>query len=117
MEYLLLIIGDEARANAEPAKSQTGVSPEYAAYNDALVKAGVLRGGKRLRPSSASTTVKVRDKKAVVLSGPYVESQEQIGGFYLIDVPDLDAAIDWAKRLPAAADGVIEIRPVWPTGN
>lgn len=114
MEYMLIIIGDEARMNAATA-TDTGMSPAYAAYNDALVKAGAMRGGRRLRPSSATTTVKVRDRKAVVLSGPYVESQEQVGGFYLIDVPDLDAAIDWARRLPAAEHGTIEVRPVWPT--
>ena len=117
MEYMLLIIGDESRMNSASADDAGGMSPAYAAYNDALLKAGVMRGGKRLRPSSASTTVKVRDKKAVVLSGPYVETQEQVGGYYIIDVPDLDAAIDWARRLPAAEQGTIEIRPVWPTGG
>ena len=59
--------------------------------------------------------MKVRDKKAVVLSGPYAETQEQLGGYYLIDVPDLDAAIQWAKDCPAAQFGTIEVRPIWPT--
>ncbi len=115
MEYMLLIMGDESRMNTTANTNETGMSPEYAAYNEALTKAGVMRGGKRLRPTSATTSVRVRDKKAVVLDGPYSETQEQLGGFYLIEVPDLDAAIDWAKKLPAAQHGTIEVRPVWPT--
>jgi hypothetical protein len=117
MEFMLLIMGDERAMNAAVKEDEVGMSPEYAAYNDALLKAGVMRGGKRLRPTTATTSVRVRDKKAVVLDGPYSETQEQLGGFYLIDVPDLDAAIDWAKRLPAARFGTIEVRPVWPTGT
>jgi hypothetical protein len=117
MEYMLLIMGDEKAMNSAVKEDEAGMSPEYAAYNDALTKAGVIRGGKRLRPTSATTSVRVRDKKAVVLDGPYSETQEQLGGFYLIDVPDLDAAIDWAKKLPAAQFGTIEVRPVWPTGT
>jgi hypothetical protein len=117
MEYMLLIMGDEKVTNSAVKENEVGMSPEYAAYNDALTKAGVIRGGKRLRPTSATTSVRVRDKKAVVLDGPYSETQEQLGGFYLIDVPDLDAAIDWAKKLPAAQFGTIEVRPVWPTGT
>jgi hypothetical protein len=61
--------------------------------------------------------VRLRDKTAVVLAGPYAETQEQLGGFCLIDVPDLDSAIDWAKKLPAAEHGTIEVRQVWPTGT
>ena len=117
MEYMLLIMGDEKAMNSAVKEDEVGMSPEYAAYNDALTKAGVIRGGKRLRPTSATTSVRVRDKKAVVLDGPYSETQEQLGGFYLIDVPDLDAAIEWAKKLPAAQFGTIEVRPVWPTGT
>ena len=117
MEYMLLIMGDETRMNAATREDETGMSPEYAAYNEALIKAGAMRGGKRLRPTSATTSVRVRDGKAVVLAGPYAETQEQLGGFYLIDVPDLDAALDWARRLPAAQFGTIEVRPVWPTGT
>jgi hypothetical protein len=115
MEFMLLIMGDEKAMNSAVKEDEVGMSPEYAAYNEALLKAGVMRGGKRLRPTTATTSVRVRDKKAVVLDGPYSETQEQLGGFYLIDVPDLDAAIDWAQKLPAAQFGTIEVRPVWPT--
>ncbi|MEQ1769833.1 MAG: YciI family protein [Devosia sp.] len=117
MQYMLLIMGDEKLMNAATVVDDTGMSAEYAAYNEALTKAGAIRGGERLKPTSATTTVRVRDRKAVVLSGPYAETQEQLGGFYIIDVPSLDEAIDWAKQCPAAQFGTIEVRPIWPTGR
>jgi hypothetical protein len=83
------------------------------AYGEALKQAGVLRGSNRLRPSSAATTVRVANGKPQVVDGPYVESKEQIGGYYLIDVADLDAAIAWASRCPGAGHGTVEVRPVW----
>jgi len=115
MKYMLLIIGDETRMNTVPTVADTGMSEEFAAYHQSLVKAGVYVGGERLRPTAQSTTVRVRDKKAVVLSGPYAETQEQLGGYYIIDVPDLDHAIQWAAKCPSARSGALEIRPIWPT--
>ena len=115
MKYLLLIHGDESKLNPATEVDNTGMSPDYHAYNTALVKAGVLVGGERLRPTSATTSVRVRDKKAVVLAGPYAETEEQLGGYYMIDVPDLDQAIEWAEKCPAAQFGTIEVRPIWPT--
>ena len=117
MEYALLFLGDETILNSAAVVENTNTSAEYAAYIGALVKAGVWRSGKRLRPTSATTTVRVRDKKAVVLDGPYSETQEQLGGFLLIDVPDLDQAIEWATKCPAARDGTVEIRPIWPSNG
>lgn len=114
MQFMLLIHGDESRMNSLET-DDTGIPPDYQAFNQALVKAGAMRGGERLRPTSAATTVRVRDKKAVVLDGPYAETQEQLGGYYLIDVPSLDEAIDWASKCPAAQFGSIEVRPIWPT--
>lgn len=114
MQYMLLIMGDESRMNP-PEVEDTGMSPDYHAFNQALVKAGAMRGGERLRPTSAASTVKVRDGKAVVLDGPYAESQEQLGGYYLIEAASLDDAIAWAIKCPAAADGAVEVRPLWPT--
>jgi hypothetical protein len=115
MKYILLIHGDESKMNTSTIVDDTGMSPEYHAYNTALVKAGVMLGGERLRPTTAATSVRIRDKKAVILAGPYAETQEQLGGYYLIDVPDLDQAIDWAQKCPAARFGTIEVRPIWPT--
>ena len=115
MKYMLLIAGDETTMNAAPTVGDSGMSAEFGAYHEALLKSGVYLGGERLKPTSAASTVRVRDQKAVVLSGPYAETQEQIGGYYLIDVPDLDAAIEWASKCPSARNGSIEVRPVWPT--
>ena len=115
MKYILLIAGNEATMNTLPTVADTGMSEEFTAYHQSLVKAGVYVGGERLRPTGDATTVRVRDKKAVVLSGPYADTQEQLGGYYIIDVPNLDDAIDWAAKCPSARAGSIEIRPVWPT--
>jgi hypothetical protein len=114
MQYMLLIMGNEEQMNAATVVGDTGMSSEYAAYNAALMKAGAIRGGERLKPSSASTTVKVRNGKAVVLAGPYADTQEQLGGFYTIEAETLDEAIDWAAKCPAAQFGTIEVRPIWP---
>ena len=116
MKYMLLIMGDETKA-IPPIVGDTGMSEEFGAYHAALVKSGALVGGERLRPTSTATSVRVRDQKAVILSGPYAETQEQLGGYYVIDVPDLDEAIESAKRCPSARSGTIEVRPVWPTSG
>lgn len=117
MKYMLLIMGNEQMMNAATVVDDTGMSAEYAAYNEALAKAGAIRGGERLKPSSASSTVKVRDGKAVVLAGPYADTQEQLGGYYIIDVATLDEALEWAAKCPAAQFGAIEVRPIWPTSR
>jgi hypothetical protein len=83
------------------------------AYGEALKKAGVLAGSNRLQPTSTATTVRSTNGKSQVLDGPYVDSKEQLGGYFLIDVPDLDAAISWAARCPASGHGAVEVRPVW----
>jgi len=85
----------------------------YGAYTEAMTKAGIIAGGNRLRPSEAATTVRVASGKTNVLNGPYAETKEQLGGYYVIDVPDLDAALSWAARCPGASHGVVEVRPIW----
>src|ERR1700687_802427 len=84
----------------------------YRAYMEARAKAGVLKDSKGLQPTSAATTVRVVNDKTQVLDGPYADSKEQLGGFHIIDVADLDAAISWAARSPTALHGVVEVRPV-----
>ena len=83
------------------------------AYGQALQDAKVVVASNRLRPTSAATTVRVADGKTQVLDGPYAETKEQLGGYFLIDVPDLDAALAWAARCPGASHGAVEVRPVW----
>jgi len=113
MQYMLMLYVQESGWNTlTDVQKQQGLAA-YAAYTEALTKAKVLRGSNRLGPSSAATTVRVSDGKSQVLDGPYPDSKEQLGGYFLIDVPDLDAAISWAARCPAANHGVVEVRPLW----
>jgi hypothetical protein len=113
MQYLLLLHADEAQfTKMTPEQQQQGMA-SYMAYTEALVKAGVHKGSNRLRPVSTATTVRIVDGKTQVLDGPYADSKEELGGYYLIDVPDLDAALSWASRCPGAGHGIIEVRPVW----
>ena len=113
MQYLLMLYSDENHwAKMSPADQQEGAAA-YGAYTEALKKAGALAGSNRLRPTSTATTVRLANGKSQVLNGPYVEAKEQLGGYYLIDVPDLDAALSWAARCPGANHGTIEVRPVW----
>jgi len=103
MQYLLMIYGNEAGMLAAPKEMVTQMSAAYGAYTEAMKKAGVWVGGERLRPTSDATTVRVKDGKTQVLDGPYAETKEQLGGYYMIEVPDLDAALTWAARCPAAS--------------
>ena len=114
MEYMLLIYSDNAQFEALSPSQQSEGMAAYGAYSEALHKAGVVRGSNRLRPAQAATTVRLKSGKTEVLNGPYAETREQLGGYFLIDVPDLDAALSWAARCPTAATGTIEVRPIWP---
>ena len=109
-----MIFSDPAGLAALSPAQQGEAMAAYGAYNEALIKAGVMRGGNRLRPASSASTVRVQSGKTEVLDGPYIETREQLGGYYLIDAPDLDAALSWAARCPGASHGVVEVRPVWP---
>ncbi|HXY50809.1 MAG TPA: YciI family protein [Terriglobales bacterium] len=113
MQYLLMLYVNEAGwPKLTKAQQEPGVAA-YVAYTEALKKADVLVGSNRLQASSAATRVQLVDGKSQVLDGPYADSKEQLGGFYLLNVPDLDAAISWAARCPAAGHGVVEVRPIW----
>jgi hypothetical protein len=113
MQYMLLIYGNEA-AMETASEAETGrMMAAYGAYTEAMSQAGVMQGGNRLRPSSASTTVRSPGGKTQVLDGPYAETKEQLGGYFIIEAPDLDTALSWAQRCPGAATGSIEVRPVW----
>jgi hypothetical protein len=114
MKYLLLIYANEANTLNRPKSALEEVHAAYGAYTEAMTKAGVIVGGERLRPIASASTVRVAEGKTKVLDGPYAETKEQLGGYYMIDVPDLDAAISWAARCPGASHGTIEVRPVWP---
>ena len=113
MQYLLMIYSNENGWNSMTPEQQQQGAAAYKAYTEALQKSGALRGSNRLQPTSTATTVRVSGGKSQVLDGPYADSKEQLAGYYLIDVADLDAAIAWANRCPGASHGVMEVRPVW----
>jgi hypothetical protein len=114
MQYLLMIYGNEAAMASASKADQEKMTAAYMAYSEAMAKAKVMVGGNRLKPTSTATTLRGINGKTEVLDGPYSETKEQLGGYYLIDVPDLDAALSWARRCPAATCGTLEVRPIWP---
>jgi len=113
MRYLLIICGDEAAYEALGAAEQSELSAGYAAFGEEMTRRGVLRDGARLRPTTDATTVRVREGEVVTSDGPFAETKEQIGGYYLADCADLDEAIEVAAKIPAAGRGSVEVRPVW----
>ena len=86
---------------------------DYMKFGDEMGKRGVLKTGERLRPTTDATTVQVRDGKVLTSDGPFAETKEQIGGFYLVDCKDVDEAIEVAAKIPGARIGTIEVRPIW----
>ena len=112
MQYLLLIYRNEAELiNMDPAARQK-LSAEYGTYTQSIVQSGNFKGGDGLQPTTTATTVRVRDGKILTTDGPFAETREQLGGYYLVEAKDLDAAIGMAARIPGARDGSIEVRPV-----
>jgi hypothetical protein len=114
MQYILLIYRDEAAMFSASNSEAEQMTASYMAYAEAMKKAGVIRGGERLRPVTDATTVRVDGGKTSVLNGPYADTKEQLAGYFMIDVPDLDAALAWAARCPGASQGAMEVRPLWP---
>ena len=117
MQYMILIYGDEARfaTMANDPKAQEQMYAAYIRYGADMREAGVLRGGAELKATATATTVRVRNGKTLTTDGPFAETKEQLGGYYLIEVADLDQAVHWAARCPASAGGSIEVRPMGVT--
>jgi len=113
MKYMLLLYADEAMFARQSPKEQSETMAAYQAYTGALTKAGALVSSNRLRPVTAATTVRASGSDFQVMDGPFAESKEELGGYYLIEAADLDAALKWAKQCPGARHGVVEVRPVW----
>lgn len=113
MQYMLLIYRNEAAILSASKEMAGQMMAAYAAYTEAMKKAGVYVDGNRLQPAASATTVRAPNGKTNVLDGPYAETKEQLGGYYMIEAPDLDAALSWASRCPGAAHGAIEVRPIW----
>ncbi len=112
MQYMLLIYHSEKAWNALADAQKMPVYQEYRALSEDLAKSGHYRAGDELQPTSTATTVRVRDGKVLTTDGPFAETREQLGGFYLVEAKDLDEALAIAARIPSARDGSIEVRPV-----
>jgi hypothetical protein len=113
MRYMLLICADENAVGAMSPEEGSAMLAEYGAFGEEMDRRGVLQGGERLRPTSDATTVRVRDGEVLAADGPFAETKEQIGGYYVVDCKDLDEAIDVASKIPGARQGTIEVRPIW----
>ena len=112
MRYLLTIYGDESGWNDITPEQSQQIMAAYGAFGQEAQAAGVLLGGEGLQPTSTATTVRVRDGEALTTDGPFAETREQLGGYYLLDCKDLDEAIGWAGKIPGAQSGSVEVRPV-----
>ncbi len=113
MQYMLLIYANpQGWSQMTPEQQKQGMAA-FMAYTEALRQAGALVSSNRLKLADTATTVRITEGKTQVLNGPFVDTKEQLGGYFLIDAPDLDAAIAWAARCPGASHGSIEVRPIW----
>jgi hypothetical protein len=113
MQYLLMIYRNEAEQAKMDAETTSKMMEEYGAFTQSIVQGGNFKAGDRLQDSSMATTVRVRDGKTLTTDGPFAETREQLGGYYLIEAKDLDAALAIAARVPGAKVGSVEVRPVW----
>jgi hypothetical protein len=114
MEYLLLIYSNEADDAKLTGADLAAVLQEYGRFTQSIQQSGNHRSGQQLQPIATATTVRMRDGKRVVTDGPFAETREQLGGFYLIDAKDLDEALSIAARIPSARWGSVEVRPLVP---
>ena len=113
MLYLLLVYQDERTMLTLPKEEAGRIHAAYMAYIDAMKQAKVLVSNHGLQPTAQATTLRAPGGKQSVENGPFAETKEQLGGYFLLDVADVDAALSWAARCPSAQYGAIEVRPVW----
>ena len=112
MKYILLIFGDEARWETMSSEEKQLVFEGHDAYGKALTDAGVMRGGYELKPAATATTLRFDNGKPTTLDGPFAETKEQLGGYYVIEVDNLEQALDWAAKMPGMSHGAVEVRPL-----
>jgi hypothetical protein len=113
MQYLLMICTEEKAMFDMPPEAAAASTAEYMKFQEEVGARGLLVGGARLRPTTDATTVRVRDGELLTSDGPFAETKEQVGGYYLVDCKDLDEAIEVAGKIPGASVGSIEVRPLW----
>lgn len=115
MKYLLLMYASESKL--PPAEEIQADAPAWHALLKETKEAGVLVSTNGLAPGTNATTVRIRDGKTLITDGPFAETHEQLGGYFLLDCKDLDEAIHWARKIPTAKYGSIEVRPLWSPGS
>jgi hypothetical protein len=113
MQYLLMIYQNEVEYAKNDAATSQKMLAEYGSFTQSIIQSGNFKAGDRLQPTTTATTVRVRDGKTLTTDGPFAETREQLGGYYLVEAKDLDAAISIAARIPGARIGSIEVRPIW----
>jgi len=114
MQYLLLIYSNEKEMAARAPAEIKAMTSEYMEFTKGIIQGGQFKAADRLRPTSSATTVRVRNGQVATTDGPFAETREQLGGYYMIEAKNLDEAIAVAARIPGAKIGSIEVRPVWP---
>ena len=112
MQYILLIYENEAESKARGTEEKQRIFGEYMAFTGSIKESGHLRAGEPLESTSTATTVRVKGGKTVRTDGPFAETREQLGGFYIVEAKDLDEAVGFAARIPAAKTGSVEVRPI-----
>jgi hypothetical protein len=112
MQYLLMIYRNEAELGKMGATERQQMMTDYGAFTQSIVQSGHFKAGDGLQPTTTATTVRVRDGKMLTTDGPFAETREQLGGYYLVEAKDLDAALGIAARIPGAKTGSIEVRPI-----
>jgi|SRR5580700_11046189 hypothetical protein len=112
MQYLLMIYRNEAALGKMSAADRKQMTAEYGTFTQSIIQSGHFKAGDGLQPTTTATTVRVREGKTLTTDGPFAETREQLGGYYLIDAKDLDTALAIAARIPGAKNGSIEVRPV-----
>jgi len=115
MKYLLLIYENEKAFEGIPEAEQGKIFQEYMDYSKGILKSGNYIAGEALQPIATATTVRVKNGKTLTTDGPFAETKEQLGGFYMVEAKDLDEAIKLAAGIPASRTGSIEVRPIMPT--
>jgi hypothetical protein len=114
VRYLLLICGEENNLNNQPEPEQSQRLQGWGTFTNELVATNKMRAGERLRPSATATTLRLNGGKRLLSDGPFAETKEQLGGFYVVEAKDLDEAVELASKMPHLADGgAVEIRPIW----
>jgi hypothetical protein len=113
MQYLLMIYANEAEHDKIVAATGNKMYEEYGAFTQGIIQSGNFKAGDRLRNVDTATTVRVRDGKVMTTDGPFAETREQLGGYYLIEAKDLNEALAIAAKIPSARHGSIEVRPIW----